>query len=259
MRALFAVYKREVALIFRSPIAYAIAFALFIFVGFMFASNIVAIANQQLSAGSGFSQPPSVSATDIGQNTLSLITFLMFLVAPLLTMRLLSEEAREGTLEVLMTLPMGDWAFVLGKFFAAWTLYSVILLLSTVHLIVLMPYGPVNFPVMGAAYLGAWLYGGAALAITLVWSAITEDQIVSAFLGAASILVFFLMDQFAVIASGQFASVADVMRQMGFIPHYQATMLSGILRAEDVLYFGLVMTAAIFITTLIVGTRRWRA
>ena len=259
MRAFVAVYKREVALIFRSTIAYAIAFALFIFVGFMFASNIAAIANQQIAATSGMSQPPNVSATDIGQNTLSLITFLMFLVAPLLTMRLLSEEAREGTLEVLMTLPMGDWAFVVGKFFAAWTLYTAILGLSLVHLIVLLPYGPVNVPVMAAGYLGAWLYGGAALAITMVWSSVTEDQIVSAFLGAASILVFFLMDQFAIIASGQFASLADVMRQLGFIPHFQTTMLVGILRAEDVLYFGLVVIAALFITTLIVGTRRWRA
>lgn len=259
MTGFFAVYKREVAHIFRTSIAYGIAFALFIFVGFIFTTNLSTIAQQQDFAAQGFGAPPNVTATDLIVSNLGLITFLMFLVAPLLTMRLISEETREGTLEVLMTLPMGDWAFVAGKFFAAWTFYTVLLLLSLVHLVVLTALGPVNAQLVATAYLGAWLYGGAAIALTLIWSAMTEDQIVSAFLGAATILVFFLMDQFAVLASGQFAQLGNLMRELGFAPHFQTTLLSGVLRAQDVVYFLLMIAVSLFITTLIVTSRRWRA
>lgn len=260
MSGLLAVYKREVALIFRTSVAYGIAFALFIFIGILFTTNISLIAEQQaLAAQQNFGAPPNVTATNLVIQNLGLITFLMFLVAPLLTMRLLSEEAREGTLEVLMTLPMGDWAFVTGKFLAAWTFYTVLLLLSLVHLVLLLPLGPVNGPLIATAYLGAWLYGGAAMALTLIWSAVTEDQIVSAFLGAATVLVFFLMDSFAVLASGQFAQLGDLMRELGFSPHFQSTLLAGVLRAQDVVYFLLMIAVSLFITTLIVTSRRWRA
>lgn len=259
MSGLFAVYKREVALIFRSPIAYAISFALLIFVGMVFATNIASIAQAQAAAAGGFAQPVNVTATQLMQSILSLFAFFVFLVAPLLTMRLLSEEAREGTLEVLMTLPMSEWAFVVGKFLAVWTFYTVVLLLTLVHLALLLPFGAGNGALLFSGYLGAWLYGGAGLALALVWSAVTEDQIVAAFLGAATVLIFFFMSDFASIASGQFAFIGEILRELGLTTHFQASLLQGIIRAEDVLYFALVIGVALFITTLLVGTRRWRA
>ncbi len=256
MRAIFAVYKREVGLFFRSPIAYAITFGLLLLIGLLFSDNVrqIALINQQGQATYG--------AEEAFLSNLFFITFLMFIVAPLLTMRLIAEEAREGTLEVLMTLPMGESAFIIGKFFAVWTVYTVILLLTLIHLVMLASYGAtLDGGLVAVVYFGAWLYGGAVLSVTLIWSAITEDQIVAAFLGAASVLVLFLADRAAEIAANQpsTAGAADFLRELGLTAHYQNTMLEGILRAEDVAYFILVMIACLFITTLITGTRRWRA
>jgi ABC-2 type transport system permease protein len=256
MRAIFAVFKRELALYFRSPVAYAVAFALLLFFGLLF-SNAV---NASVQGGQfGQQAPPADQLNFIVDG---LLVFLLFLIAPLLTMRLLAEEAREGTLELLMTLPMNESQFIIGKFLAAWAYYTVILLLTLVYTLLLDLIGTPDAGRNLALYLGAWLYGGAALAVTMIWSAVTEDQVVAAFLGAATILVLFLAD----IAANAIRSlgtvpavVGDVIRELGFNAHYQSTMAQGLIRAEDVLYFVLVIIGALFITTRIVEVRRWRS
>ena len=250
MSKIFAVFKRELALYFRSPIAYAIAFALFLFFGLLYSDRLTQL-NQQAPA----------DAVNIVPN---LLTFLMFLVAPLLTMRLLAEETREGTLETLMTLPMSEAQFIIGKFLAVWAYYTIILLISIIYHLLLLQIGTPDAGTAFGMYFGAWLYGGAVLAITMIWSAVTEDQIVAAFLGAATVLVLYLAE----VAASSIASLPDqnvatglstFIRELGLQAHYDSTMLQGVIRAEDVAYFILMMIGALFITTRIVEVRRWRS
>lgn len=257
MNALWAVYKREVAVYFRSFIAYAIGFALLGFLGLLFMGNVAFVQQQQLSPQGGV----GATATDLVGVNLGVVTFLLFLIAPLLTMRLLSEETREGTMEVLLTLPMGEWAFVIAKFLAAWTYYTFLLALTLVHLALLASAGPVNTGLVFSMYLGAFLYGGAALAISMIWSAVTEDQLVAAFLGAATVLAFALADQLAIIVNDQalIAGASEFVRQLGFGSHFNATLLQGLVRVQDILYFIFMIVIPLFITTLIVGSKRWRA
>lgn len=246
MRSIFAVFKRELWLYFRSPIAYAIAFAILFFLGLLF-NGYIAQANQRFPADSTYIP--------------SLLTFLMFLIAPLLTMRLLAEETREGTLEVLMTLPMSEGQMIVGKFLAAWGYYTFLLLLTVVFHVLMMLVGIPDQGAAFGAYFGAWLYGGAVLAVTMIWSAVTEDQIVAAFLGAATVLVLYLAEIAAIwIASNQStAGAADFVRELGLQAHYGPTLAQGVVRAEDIAYFVLMTVGALFITTRIVETRRWRA
>lgn len=250
MSKIFAVFKRELALYFRSPIAYAIAFALFLFFGLLYSDRLAQ-----------FNQQAPADGVNIVPN---LLTFLLFLVAPLLTMRLLAEETREGTLETLMTLPMSESQFIIGKFLAVWTYYTVILLISVIYHLLLLQVGVPDLGRAFGMYFGAWLYGGAVLAITMIWSAVTEDQIVAAFLGAATVLVLYLAE----VAASSIASLPDqnvatglstFVRELGLQAHYDATLLQGVVRAEDVVYFILMMIGALFITTRIVEVRRWRS
>jgi ABC-2 type transport system permease protein len=246
MRSIWAVFKREIALYFRSPIAYAIAFAVLFFIGVVF--------NAFVTQANGVYRADSVYAVD-------LLTFLLFLIGPLLTMRLLAEESREGTLELLMTLPMKESQFIIGKFLAAWAYYTVLLLLTLVYHFIMTMIGVPDLGETFAAYLGAWLYGGAVLALTMIWSAITEDQIVAAFLGAATVLVFYLAEVAAIWIAGQpnTAAAAEFIRQLGFQSHFNATLMRGVIRLEDIAYFVFLIIASLFITTRIVETRRWRA
>src|SRR5690554_5474231 len=134
MRPIIAVFKRELALYFRSPIAYAVAFALLLFMGVLFSGNLAQAVNY--NAGALQQGGIGVTATDLNLAP-GLLTFLMFLIAPLLTMRLLAEESREGTIEVLMTLPMSEAHFIIGKFLAVWAYYTVLLLFTVVYHILL--------------------------------------------------------------------------------------------------------------------------
>lgn len=259
MRQVWAVFKREVKLYFRSPIAYAVAFAVLLLFGLLFSSNLAQAVNINLNAQQ--QGAPGIVADDLLLSIPSTLTFLLFLIAPLLTMRLISEEAREGTLEVLMTLPMNESAFIIGKFLAAWAYYTVVLLLTVVYIIIMSIIGVPDFGVMLTAWFGAWLYGGAVLAVTMIWSAVTEDQIVAAFLGAATVLVMFLGESAVIWASSQgfLTQLVDFIRELGLGAHYNATMMQGVIRAEDILYFLLVIVGSLFIATRIVETRRWRA
>lgn len=259
MGKILAVYKRELALFFRSPVAYAIAFALLFLLGLLFSSQVKQVVDANSAALQQGGQP--YTADVFTGFAPGLLTFLLFLVAPLLTMRLLAEESREGTLEVLMTLPMNESAFIIGKFLAAWTYFTVLLLLTLVYTILISTVAVPDWGREFLSYFGGWLYGGAVLAVTLIWSAVTEDQIVAAFLGAATVLILYLAEIAATWASGQQITegITGFIRELSLVAHYQDTMLAGILRAEDVLYFVFLMIAALFITVRLVETRRWRA
>ncbi len=241
-----AVYKRELNVYFRSPIAYGVAFAILFFLGLLI-NGYIAQANGTYPADSTYAP--------------GLLTFLSFLIAPLLTMRLLAEESREGTLEVLMTMPMNESQFIIGKFLAAWTYFTILLLLTLVYHLIMVVVGTPDLGAAFGAYLGAWLYGGAVLAVTMIWSAVTEEQILSALLGAATVLVLYLTDIAAIWIGGQNSTngLADFVRELGLQAHYNATMAVGIIRAEDILYFLFMIIGALFITTRIVETRRWRS
>ena len=256
MQALWAVYKREVTLFFKSFIGYGIAVALMGFIGFYFQLILNDVLAQQ-----AYGQGGGVAAADLAKAIVFVFTFLLFLISPLLTMRLLSEESREGTLELLMTLPMGEWVFVVGKFLAAWTFYTFLLGLTLIHVFMFAQLGPINTGIFFSAYLGAWLYGGATMAICIIWSAITEDQLVAAFLGATVILMLYLAGNLgsSVGDTGFGAQISNVVRELGLQPHFQETMIEGVMRAQDVFYFILVIVVSLFLATLIVGTRRWRA
>lgn len=242
----WAVFKRELSLYFRSPIAYGVAFAVMLLLGILF--------NGYLNANNGLG--PANSSVIPG-----FFSSLAFVIVPLLTMRLIAEENREGTLEVLMTLPMGEGQFILGKFLAAWGYYTVLVLLTAVFYIILTIVGTPDQGEAFGAYFGAWLLGGAMLAVTMIWSAVTEDQIVAAFLGAVTVLILYFADFAADWFATQFNSpaLADVVRELGLGAHYYSTMARGVIRAEDVLYFLFLIAGALFITTRIVETRRWRS
>ncbi|MGJ3238090.1 MAG: ABC transporter permease [Anaerolineae bacterium] len=258
MNALLAVYKREVVLYYKSFIAYGITFALMLFMGLLFQAQLSSIFTFVQQGGQ---VPPGANAANLAAGMLDTFVFLLFVVSPVLAMRLISEEAREGTLEVLMTLPMSDWVFVVGKFLAAWTFYTFLLALTLIHVWLLTLLGPINMGVIWVAYLGAWLYGGTTLAVCMIWSAVTDDQLVAAFLGVTTVLALFLASDLGQVFEGNLlaANASQFVRELGLRTHYQTTMLDGLLRGQDIAYFILMIAVSLFITTLIVGTRRWRA
>ncbi|GAB4508582.1 MAG: ABC transporter permease [Anaerolineae bacterium] len=239
---MMTIFRREIGQYFASPIAYLIAAAFLLVTGLIF--------NNDLTSAIG-NRAPDPAAVPL------FLSFAMVFFAPLLTMRMLAEETREGTLELLLTAPVTDTNIVLGKFLSAWAYYSVLLLVALITQIVVL--SSIATPDLGhtfAAYLGIWLYGGAALAVGVLFSATTENQIVAAFLSMSFLLLMWLGDLAGEIVGS--IELANLIRKLSLQGHYGVSFAFGLVRAEDVVYYAGIIVIALFISIRIVESRRWR-
>lgn len=195
MRKLFAIVGREWRAYFLSPLAYVILTAYMFLNGLIFA-KIVSF----LSTPGG---PRERFLPILFTNTFFWI-FLLFIV-PILTMRLLAEERRSGTLEVLLTSPVSETQVVLGKFLGALGFFLVLWLPSLVFILYIGAKTEVDLGAVAAGYLGIALLGAYFLAIGTFASAVTKNQILAAILAFAMLIPIFSV--------GLFESGSDPARQ----------------------------------------------
>ncbi len=179
--------------------------------------------------------------------------FIMFL-APLLTMRLLAEEQKLGTLELLLTAPVRDWEVVLGKYIASFITLLATISFTLYYVALLYVFGdPDTGPVL-SAYLGLVLYGAAALAIGIMASSLSGNQIVAAVVGIGILLTLSFIDRIAAIVQGL---ASDVLTGISMNAHF-TDFSRGVLDTSHIIYY-LSMTAVfIFIAVRSLETRRWR-
>src|SRR5690606_21274702 len=116
----------------------------------------------------------------------------LVLVTQVLTMRLLADEQRQGTIELLLTSPVRDWEVVIGKYLASLAVFALMMLLSAYYPIVLTRIGDPDVPVMASGYLSYLLMGSALLAIGVFASSVTQNQVVSAVLGMGITILLWL-------------------------------------------------------------------
>lgn len=243
MSGFWTIYRREMASYFTSFYAYLISSVFVLITGFFFVESLTRSAVQRTIV-----DPAAVP---------EFLAFAMVFFAPLLTMRLLAEENREGTMELMLTAPISDNAIVIGKFMGAWTYFTLLVVIMILYPLILS--GADIFPDQGVAvtaYIGIWLYGGACLAVGLVFSALTDSQIVAAFLSMAFLLLMWLGDLIGnVVAS---VELADLIRTLTLQGHYSTSFQVGIIRAEDAVFFAGMIALSLFIAIRIVESRRWR-
>lgn len=159
------IYKREMSSFFKSPIAYVIiAVYLFVFGYFSMSYNF--------AGGSVY----------IGM-TLQTMTSILPIIIPIITMKLLAEEKRNGTEVLLRTSPISMWEVVLGKFFAAYTLFALMNAATLIHVFLMSAYAPLPVAETVGAYLGYMLQGLLFVAVGIFASSITESQIIAAIVG----------------------------------------------------------------------------
>jgi ABC-2 type transport system permease protein len=241
MSGTWFIFRREVVQYFTSPLAYTVAFAILVITGFLFIGDLTTALTLR---------PANAAVVP------AFLSFAMIVFAPILTMRLLAEETREGTLELLLTAPISDTQIVLGKFLGAWFYYSVVLLVTFSYQIILIT---ITRPDMGhaiSAYLGIWLYGGATLAVGMVFSALSENQIVAAFLTFATLLLLWFAEYAAQIVGT--VELAQVIRQLTLGGHFNTSFGVGIIRLEDIVYYAGIIVVALFVAIRVVESQRWR-
>ena len=179
--------------------------------------------------------------------------FIMFL-APLLTMRLLAEEQKLGTLELLLTAPVRDWEVVLGKYIAAFITLMVTVAFTLYYVILLYVFSsPDTGPIL-SAYFGLVLYGTAALAIGLMASSLSGNQIVAAVVGIGILLTLSFIDRIASIVEGL---AADVLNGISMNAHF-TDFARGVIDTSHVVYYISMAAVFLFIAVRSLETRRWR-
>ena len=181
-------------------------------------------------------------------------SFFIIFLAPLLTMRLLAEEQKLGTLELLLTSPVRDWEVVLGKYLASLLALSAILGVTLYYALLLYAFGdPDTLPVI-SGYLGLLLYGAAALAIGMLGSSLSGNQIVAAVVGIAILLMLSFVNQIADIVTGIAAEVFNGMSMNEHILDFSR----GVIDTSSVVFFLSLTAVFLFLTIRSLETRRWR-
>ena len=181
-------------------------------------------------------------------------SFFIIFLAPLLTMRLLAEEQKLGTLELLLTSPVRDWEVVLGKYIASFLILAAIVAVTLYYVVLLYSFGdPDTGPVL-SGYLGLLLYGAAALAIGLLGSSLSSNQIVAAVVGIAFLLMLSFVNLIADIVTGIASEVFNGMSMNEHIVDFSR----GVIDTSSVVFFLSLTAIFLFLTIRSLETRRWR-
>ena len=255
MRNIWAISKKEIQTYFTSPIAYVVITVFLVLVGFFFYSLIWWFNSQSLQMAQN---PYYFQQLNINQMVFSPlfhnISIILLLVIPLLSMRLLAEEKKIKTDELLFTSPLSINHIILGKYTAALAVLVTMLLLTWIPVIFTFLYGNPELPSLLNGYLGLFLVGASFLAIGLFFSSVTENQIVAAMLTFGALLLFWVLNWASYSATGFWK---DVLNYLSFFQHFD-DMTRGILDTSDLVYYLSIIFLGLFLTHAVIQSRRWR-
>jgi ABC-2 type transport system permease protein len=243
MRNVWILASREFRHYFISPIAYALATMLYLILGGIFFINIY------YGLQSGQVNPDGRIV--IGP----MVTILLF-ATPAVTMRLLADEYRMGTMELLLTAPVRDWELVVGKWLGAFGFLFVVLALTWIYPLLLhrMTSPGIDQGTLLSAYLGLLLAVGAMLAIGVFVSALFRSPVAAFFVALAVMLGLWIVGG---MSSGAGAG-AQLAGGLSFVDHYYNNFYRGVLDLGDAVYFVSLTALALFLGAQVVQARRWR-
>lgn len=248
MRNIWTIAKREYNHYFISPIAYVVAFMILITLGIYF-TYIIGIVSRQALLGGTFA--PDVTPINW------LFVFLMVFTTPAVTMRSLSDEARTGTLELLLTAPIRDHELVIGKWLGGFLFILTILAVTLVYPIILnsLITPGIDQELMLSSYLGVILAAAAFLAIGVGISAVFTNQIAAFFTTfGLFFILWFMTGIFSNLVQGAGGSVFEYLNLSS---HFDA-LNSGSFGLPDLVYFFSLIALGLFTGTTAVEIRRWR-
>ncbi len=234
---MLAIFKREFTSYFTSPMGY-VFLAVFYFFSGMYFSMIL-----------------KYNTTDITYVFSYLFEVLMFII-PLLCMRLMSEEKKQKTDQLLITSPVSITGLVIGKFLAALAIYGIALAVTIVYAIILSFFASPEWAVVIGNIFGSLIMGAAMIAICLLISACTESQIIAAIGGLAAMLFLWMIESVASLLPDSVSWLGNVLTQLSFSSRYD-NFCSGILNISDVLFYISAIVIFLFFDVRIIEKRRW--
>ena len=237
MRTIRAIALKEIQIYFSSPVAYIVALIFMALSGFFFVRDL----------GNPF---PEASMSNFFQGA----TFLLIPLAPALTMRLLAEEQKLGTIELLLTSPVRDWEVILGKYVACIVFLLFLLALTSYYVILLLVFATPDPGPIYSGYIGLLLYGMAALSVGILTSTLTSNQIIAAVVGTGILVVLYATAFVSDVVTGVWATIFS---QLGFTVHFN-DFDRGIIDSTHIVYFVTATALFLFLSIRALESRRWR-
>lgn len=239
MRNVWTITLRELKSYFVSPIAYVVSAVFLVVMGVMF--SLILISSQDTSL----------------RDTLNNMVFVLVLLAPAITMKLLADEQRMGTIELLLTAPVQDWQVVIGKFIGSLILFVVMFMGPTLYyVLILKVFGQPDYGPIVTGYLGVLFLGASFLAIGVFTSSLTQNQVIAYFLGLAIMLLLWIAAAGTNVA-GVGTPVGNILSYIAITGHYD-DFFRGVVDTTHVVYALSIIVVSLFLATQMLQTRRWR-
>jgi ABC-2 type transport system permease protein len=253
MKNIWTIARKDFRTYFTSPIAYIVIASFLLIMGWMFFFNLQHFALESMKYQQMMGKGMTITEGIIRPLFGNMNVILLFLV-PFITMRLFAEEKKQHTIELLMTSPVTLSEIVLGKFFSSFLLVAVMLFLTLVYPIVLFSTGSPEWGPIVTSYIGTTLLACCYLAIGILFSAVTENQIVAGALTFAAGLFFWLVS-WATQSAGPVWG--DFLTYLSLISHYNNFGM-GLLNTSDITYYLSFVGVGLFLTHRVLDSYRWR-
>lgn len=231
-----AIYRREMGAFFTSGVAYVFLAVFYIFSGYYFYNSVIT---------SGY--------TDTSPMFRSMFIIVLFLI-PILTMRLLSEEKKNKTDQGLLTAPVGLWEIVLGKYFAALTIFIIAESIIFVYSFILGILGDVVWASLLGNYFAMLLLGAAFIAVGLFVSSLTENQMTAAVASMVILYFLYLFDSFSDKFSWEWLQKA--VDSLSFYTRY-TEFTQGVFNLTSVLFYASAAFLFNFFSVRVLEKKRW--
>lgn len=231
-----AVFRREFVSYFTSPIGYVFLAFFYCAAGFFFTLTSIQQGTTELNS------------------VFSMMMYVLIVLIPILTMRTFSEERKNKTDQVLITSPVSLGAIVMGKLLAAFLVYALGVLIMLVFAVIVAAVSTPDWLLIFGNIVGLLLLGASFISIGVFVSSLTENQIVSAVLSFALMVVLYLFSAIASVIPIDF--IANIFTSLSFLNRYNG-FTYGSFDLSNVLFFVSVVAAFSFFTVRVLEKRRW--
>ncbi len=263
MRRSFALYLKELQSFFVSPLAYVILGFFAAITGYSFYTQVQDYLNallryHQVARYYGPQAQDLLAQLNVNrmviQPTFGGMGFFLLLFAPFISIKLIAEERKTKTLELLMTSPVKLWEIIVGKFSAVLTLFLVMLLLSFVFPFFIFLFGNPDVVPIFSGYLGMFLLGASFLAWGFFASTLTASPIVAGVITYAGLFFFWLVEWMGRFLTDPWDKVVSYL---SIIPHWVNT-ITGLIDTRDVVYYFSFIFFCLFLAYRVLSSQTWR-
>lgn len=249
---MIAIFKRDVQAYFNTLTAWILGAGYLFIMGLLYCLMVDSFSERSMMAGMGpYGQAPKIM-DDLIVPLVWWMGFLMMFILPMLTMRLIAEERRTGTLEMLFTYPLSEWQIVLGKFTAAMSVVAVVLLFTLSAMVALGRKAHLEWSLVGAGYLALLLVAACFVAFGLWASSLTESQVVAAVVTYTGLMMAWL----AQLLDRMFPDLKEKLGSLSVMEHLE-NVVRGNAQTHDLIFYLVWIFLFLFLTVRVLESRKW--